>query len=84
MTTLTATLARKEFFGLIKNTTEGHRTFRIQHRHGAAVLMSEDDYEGLLETLELLAVPGFRDSIKRSVKQMQKGETTSMSEVFGE
>jgi antitoxin YefM len=84
MTTLTATSARREFFDLIKNATTGHRTFRIQHRRGTAVLMSEDDYEGLLETLELLAVPGFRDSIKRSIKQMQKGETTPLSEVFGE
>ena len=84
MTTLTATMARKEFFGLVKNAAEGHRSFRIQHRRGAAVLMSEDDYEGLLETLELLSIPGFRDSIRRSVKQMQKGETIPMSDVFGE
>lgn len=84
MTTLTATLARKEFFGLVKNVTEGHRAFRIQHRRGTAVLMSEDDYEGLLETLDMLSIPGFRDSIRRSVKQMQRGETIPMSEVFGE
>ena len=84
MTTLTATAARKEFFDLVKGAAEGHRTFRIQHRRGAAVLMSEDDYDGLIETLELLSIPGFRDSIKRSVTQMKKGETVSLAAVFGE
>lgn len=84
MTTLTATMARKEFFGLVKNAAEGHQTVRIQHRRGTALLMSEDDYDGLLETLELLSIPGFRDSIRRSVKQMHKGETIPMSDVFGE
>ena len=84
MTTLTATTARREFFDLIKGAAEGHRTFRIQHRRGTAVLISEDDYEGLLETLELLSLPGFRQRLKASIKQMKAGETVSMDELFGE
>ena len=84
MTTLTATTARREFFDIIKRAAEGHRTFRIQHRRGAAVLISEDDYEGLLETLELLSLPGFRQRLKASIKQMKAGETVSMDELFGE
>ena len=51
---------------------------------GAAVLMSEENYDSLTETLELLSIPGFRDSIKRSVRQAKTGQTHSMSEVFGE
>ena len=84
MTTLTATTARREFFNLVKGAAEGHRTFRIQHRRGAAVLLSEDDYEGLLETLELLSLPGFRQRLKTSIKQMKEGDTVSMDELFGE
>lgn len=84
MTTLTATAARREFFNLVKGAAEGHKTFRIQHRRGAAVLMSEEDYEGLLETLELLSLPGFRKRLKASIKQMKAGDTTSMDELFGE
>ena len=84
MTTLTATTARREFFDIIKGAAEGHRTFRIQHRRGAAVLISEDDYEGLLETLELLSLPGFRQRLKASIKQMKAGETVSMDVLFGE
>ncbi len=35
--------------------------------------MSEEDYENLMETLELLSIPGFRASMKRSVAQMKRG-----------
>ena len=84
MTTLTATTARRDFFDLVKGAAEGHRTFRIQHRRGAAVLISEDDYEGLLETLELLSLPGFRQRLKSSIRQMKTGDTISMDDLFKE
>ena len=83
MTTLTATTARREFFDLVKGAAEGHRTFRIQHRRGAAILVSEEDYEGLLETLELLSLPGFRQRLKASIKQMKTGDTIPMDKLFG-
>ena len=48
------------------------------------MLISEEDYESLLESLELLAIPGFRASMKRSVAQMKRGDTLSLEEVLGE
>jgi len=84
MTTLTATTARREFFDIVKGAAEGHKTYRIQHRRGAAVLISEDDYEGLLETLELLSIPRFRQRLHASINQMNSGETVSMDELYGE
>lgn len=84
MTTLTATEARREFFNLVKRTSKGHRVYRIRHRNGSAVLMSEEDYESLMESLELLAIPGFRASMKRSVAQMKRGQTLSFEEVLGD
>lgn len=83
MTTIAATAARRDFFDLVKGAAEGHKTYRIQHRRGAAVLMSETDYEGLLETLELLSLPGFRRRLSASVKQMKSGDTVSMDDLFG-
>jgi antitoxin YefM len=83
MTTLTATAARREFFDIVKGAAEGHKTYRIQHRRGAAMLISEDDYEGLLETLELLSMPRFRQRLNASIKQMKSGNTVSMDELFG-
>lgn len=75
MTTLSATEARKNFFELIKSASEQHESYRIQHRKGAVILLSEEDYEGFLETLELLSIPALRKSITRSMDQMRKGET---------
>jgi antitoxin YefM len=84
MTTLSATDARREFFDLVKHATAGHKVYRIRHRKGSAVLMSEEDYESLMETLELLSIPGFRASMKRSVAQMQRGETLPLDDVLGD
>lgn len=83
MTTLTATDARREFFDVVKGAADKHQIYRIHHRHGSVVLMAEDDYESMIETMELLSTPGFRQSLKRSVEQMRKGETVSFDDVFG-
>jgi antitoxin YefM len=84
MLSLTATNARRDFFNLMKGAAEQHKIFHIQHKVGTAVLLSEEDYENLIETLELLSTPGFKESLKRSLKQAERGETYSMKEVFGE
>ena len=84
MAELTATDARRQFFDLVKGATKKHEVYHVRHRDGAAVILSEEDYEGLLETLDLLSVPGFRQSIRRSVRQMERGDTLSFEEVLGE
>jgi antitoxin YefM len=84
MTTLTATDARKNFFELIKKTNDEHEIFRINHRSGGAVLISEQEYDSLNETLALLSTPGFREDFEQSRLQEQKGETLSYEEIFGE
>jgi antitoxin YefM len=63
--------------------TRSGQVFRIRHRTGDAVLLSEEEYESLLETLELLSIRGFRASLKRSEEDVKRGRTRSMSEVFG-
>jgi antitoxin YefM len=84
MTTLTATDARRGFFDVVKGATDKHQIYRIHHRRGSVVLMAEDDYENMIETLELLSTPGFRQSLRKSVEQMLRSETVSFEEVFGE
>lgn len=84
MTNLKATEARRDFFRIVKNAIRTHQIYHIHHKQGDVVLMSEDEYESLQETLELLSVPGFRESIARSMKQMKAGRTHSVDEVFGD
>ncbi len=84
MTTLTATDARKSFFELLKKTSEQHEIYHIHHRSGDAVIMSEEEYNSLNETLALLSSPGFREAFDTSRKQEKAGDTVDFEDVFGE
>ena len=84
MTTLTATAARKSFFEILKKTNEQHEIFHIHHRCGDAVLLSEQEYDSLNESLALLSAPGFRDAFRTSRKQAENNETVSFEDVYGE
>ncbi len=84
MTTLTATAARKGFFEILKKTNDQHAIFHIHHRGGDAVLLSEQEYDSLHESLALLSSPGFREALHTSQKQAAAGETVSFENVFGE
>jgi antitoxin YefM len=84
MTTLTATDARASLFELLRGANERHEIYHIRHRQGDAVLMSQDEYESLMETLALLSAPGFREGYLQAVDEAEKDETRSFEEVFGE
>ncbi len=84
MTTLTATDARASLFELLRGANERHEIYHIRHRQGDAVLMSEAEYESLMEALALLSAPGFRDAFDRARGEADRGDTRSFDEVFGE
>lgn len=81
---ITATDARRDFFEIVKGATEKHQIYRIQHRKGSVVILSEEEYDTLIETLELLSIPGFLNRLERSVDQMKNGEIYKMDDVFGD
>jgi antitoxin YefM len=84
MATLSATEARKNLFELLKGASSRHEIYRIRHKDGDAVLMSENEFESLMETLALLSSPGFREDFEASRNQAEQGATLSFVEVFGE
>ena len=79
MSTYNATQARSKLYDLIKNTNRLHDTIRITHKSGNAVLLSEEDYESIIETLELKTTPGFMKRIKKAKKEIKNGDTVSLS-----
>ena len=81
--TVTATEARQNLFRLVRKSVKGHVPVKITSKEGDAVLVSEEDYEGLLETLELLSMPGMRKSIQEARADIRAGRTKSLKEVFG-
>ena len=64
MTTFNATEARSKLYALIDETTETHQPIVITGKRGNAILLAEDDWKAINETLHLLSVPGMRESIQ--------------------
>jgi antitoxin YefM len=64
MTTVTATEARRRLYRLIDQTRESHAPIHISGKRNGAVLVAEDDWSAVQETLYLLSVPGMRESIR--------------------
>ena len=83
MTSLNASEARQKLFELVKKSVKGHMAIRITSKSGDAVLISEEDYESLLETLELLSTPGMLKSIREAKADIKAGRTKSLKDVFG-
>ncbi len=63
MTTMTATQARRQLYRLVDEVQESHEPVQITGKRGSAVLVSEDDWRAVQETLYLLAIPGMRESV---------------------
>jgi len=84
MTIITATKAQQSFFDLLKNTARQNKVYHITHRQGNVVLISQDEYEALLETLELLSSKDFRQTFEIAKAEVASGDTLSFEEVFGE
>ena len=81
--TVTATEARQNLFQLVKRSVKGHVPIRIASKEGDAVLISEEDYESLLETLELLSLSGMRKSIEEARADIRAGRTKPLKDVLG-
>ena len=67
MSTLTASEARAKLYRLIDQAAESHEPIRITGKRNSAVLVSEEDWASVQETMYLLAVPGMRESIKEGM-----------------
>jgi antitoxin YefM len=80
----TATEARANFFQIIKRSLTLHEPQRISSPAGSVVVMSEEDYDSLQETLYLQSQPGWQDAFAESKAEADRGETQSFADVFGE
>lgn len=63
MKIVSASAARSNMYRLIDETAASHEPVCITGKRGNAVLLSEDDWRAVNETLYLLSVPGMRESI---------------------
>jgi PHD/YefM family antitoxin component YafN of YafNO toxin-antitoxin module len=63
MKTINATKARSKLYKLIDDAYESSEPIQITGKRGNAILISEDNWRAIQETLYLIAIPGMRDSI---------------------
>ena len=68
MKVITATSARANLFGLIDQVVEESEEVMITTKRHNAVLVSEEDWRSIQETLYLSSIPGVRESILEAAK----------------
>ncbi len=67
MTNLTATEARKRLYTLLDEVALSHEPVQIAGKRNSAVLVSEEDWRAIRETLFLISIPGMRESIREGL-----------------
>ena len=68
MTTLTASNARQNLYKLLDRAASSHDPIQITGKRSNAVLIAEEDWRAIQETLYLLSIPGMRESIRKGLK----------------
>lgn len=74
----TTSQARENLFALINYTGSSHEPVYIVGKKHKAVLIAEDDYSAMMETIYLNSVPGMKDSIISSSQEPLKNFTDTL------
>jgi antitoxin YefM len=69
MITITASQARANLYRLIDQTAQTHKPVAISGKRATAILVSEEDWSAIQESLYLLSLPGVRESVKESMAE---------------
>lgn len=69
MTSLPVTQARSKLYQLLDEAAESHQPIQITGKRSNAVLVSEEDWRSIQETLHLVSLPGMRDSIRQGMAE---------------
>ena len=67
MKSINVTEARSELYRLIDQANESHEPVTITGKRGSAVLIGEEDWRAIEETLHLSSVAGLPEDIKRGL-----------------
>ena len=68
MTTMTVSRARASLYGLLRTVAKNHTPVQITGKDADAVLVSQEDWSAIQETLHLLSIPKMRESIRKGLK----------------
>jgi prevent-host-death family protein len=68
MTSLTASQARALLYKLLDTVTASHVPVQITGKRSNAILISQEDWDAIQETLYLVSIPDMRESIRKGLK----------------
>lgn len=76
-----ASAAREKLFPLIQEVNENSSSVLITSKNGNAVLVSQSEYEGLIETLHLLSTPANAKALFKGIDEAKSGKGVTFSSV---
>jgi antitoxin YefM len=68
MLNINITHFRKNIFEILEQTIRFNEPINVTTKNGNAVVLSEEDYNGLIETLNLSSIPGMKEKIVDGLK----------------
>lgn len=68
MVTLNISNARADLYNLANSCIKYNSVININTKEGNVIMLSEDDYNSLIESLYLAGIPGVYESIEKAVK----------------
>ena len=69
MTNINVTNFRKNIYELLDQTIKYNEPINISTKNGNAILISEEDYNNLMETLYISSIPGLKEDIIKGMKE---------------
>ena len=69
MLTVNATEARANLYKLMDETSASHEPVVITGKRSNSVLLAEEDWNAINETLYLVSIPGMRESILSGMQE---------------
>lgn len=80
MTNTNITNFRKNVYGMLEQTIKYNEPVNVSTKDGNAIILSEEDYNGLMETLYISSVPGLKECIVKGMNE-PLGESIPEGEV---
>lgn len=77
MTTTTVTNFRKNLFDYVGNVIRYNDPLHITAKEGSAVLISEEEYNSMAATLELMRVPGLAEAVRQAAADGEDAYTAA-------
>ena len=68
MKSISATEARRRLCRLLDEISTSHEPVHISGKRGGAVLVADEDWRAVQETLHLVSIPGMRESIREGLE----------------